>query len=402
VSRRVRWFVALGLWVALAAGCARAGAADASASPGANPKLLFWVSQRKGANCQNTTVGPDYWEAAKAAGIEFIRLAPDGWMSAGRDFLIGDADSFQALDASDLEALRAVLDDADAAGVRVVLTMFSLPGARWRQLNEDRDDARLWIEPGYREQALLFWRELAASLRDHPAVVAYNPLNEPHPERAFGLIDPDDATFAEWFGRIRGTEADLNAFNRAIVAAIREVDPETPIILDGWCHASAAGLTRLEPVADDAVLYAFHYYEPWDYTTYRANSDRYIYPTRMPPGWAEADMERDAGQVASWAERNGIPADRIIVSEFGVDRRVGGAAQYLEGLVALFNGRGWHWAFYAFRQDGDWGGLDYELGAKPLGDEYWKAIERGEAPESLKHRGPNPLWDVLSRALLSP
>src|SRR5436309_2849176 len=83
-------------------------------------------------------------------GLELVRLVPDGWRTRRRDFLIGDADRFTAIDTTDLARLRAVLDDAQAAGVRVVLTMFSLPGARWRQKNGDRDDGRLWADTTYR------------------------------------------------------------------------------------------------------------------------------------------------------------------------------------------------------------------------------------------------------------
>lgn len=65
----------------------------------------------------------------------------------------------------------------------------------------------------------------------------------------------------------------------------------------------------------------------------------------------------------------------------------------------MFDRRQWHWAFYAFREDGTWGGLDYELGTAPLGQAFWDAVRRGEDPERLEHRGPNPQWDVLARAL---
>jgi endoglucanase len=369
------------------------------ASTAGDPKLDFWAIRRKGANCQNARVEPAYWQAAKAAGIQFIRLALDGWSAGQRDFLIGDADSFRTINDADLGTLRRALDDADVADVRVVLAMLSLPGARWRQLNGDRDDARLWTQAEFRTQALDFWRQLAAAVKGHPAIVAYNPLNEPHPERAFGLSNPSEPAFADWLERIRGTEADLNAFNRDVVAAIRAVDPDTPIILDGWRYASAIGLTYLEPVDDQAVLYAFHDYEPWEYTTFRVNQGRFVYPERMPPGWHAGALERDLERVAAWAHSHGVPGNRIIAAEFGVDRRVGGAERYLRDLVTLLDRRGWHWAFYAFRQDGDWGGMDYELGTRPLGADYWQAVERGEDPEPLKRRAPNPLWEILSRAL---
>jgi hypothetical protein len=364
-----------------------------------NAKLEFWDRQRRGANCQNLRVTPQYWQAARAAGIEYIRLVPDGWRPTRRDFLIGDADDFATLDSTDVATLRGVLDDASAAGVPVVLTMFSLPGARWRQRNGDRDDVRLWKEPRFQEQAAAFWRQLAAALADHPAIVAYNPLNEPHPERAFGIFEENDPRFDAWHRGAKGTPADLDAFNRRLVEAIRDSDVRTPILLDGWFYASPFGLARLEPLEDAAVLYAFHVYRPWDYTTFRVNRGRYVYPTRMPPGWTSGELDSIAATVTAWARRHGVPTTRIVAAEFGVDRRVGGATQYLQDVVTWLDRHHWHWAFYAYRDDGDWGGLDYELGTAPLGAAYWQAVEQGTDPETLKRRGPNPLWDVLARQL---
>ncbi|MDA2929897.1 glycoside hydrolase family 5 protein [Acidobacteria bacterium AH-259-O06] len=220
-------------------------------------QLGFWSRQRKGANCQNSTVEPAYWEAAAALGLDFIRLMPDAWQAHQLDFLIGRADHFTRLNDNDLSELIRVLEDAERAGVKVVLAMLSLPGARWRQLNQDKDDARLWRDADYQKQAAEFWRQLAGKLKDHPTIVAYNPLNEPHPERAFGFQNPDDGAFPQWVKNIEGTPADLNAFNRRIVAAIRESDQNTPIILDGWFYASPLGLQYVDPLEDRSLMYAF-------------------------------------------------------------------------------------------------------------------------------------------------
>jgi hypothetical protein len=369
----------------------------------ADTAASFWERQRRGANCQNRKLGPEYWTAAAGAGIEFIRLLPDAWPAAERDFLLGSADHFESINDRDFATLSRALDDADRAGVKVVLTMLSLPGARWRQLNGDRDDGRLWREEKYQRQALEFWTQLARRLRGHPAVVAYNPLNEPHPEREFGFEDPADKGFAQWRAGARGTAADLNRFNRRVVEAIRRVDPDTPVLLDGWFYASPAGLSYLDPVEDRNVLYAFHVYEPWEYTTFRVNRGRYDYPERMPAAakktrrWS-ADVLRDRlSPVVRWARDNGIPPRRVVAAEFGVDRRVGGAERYLADLVPILDGGGWHSAFYAFRGDGDWTGLDYELGTAKVDPRIWDAEARGEDPERYKKRGDNPLWRIVTR-----
>jgi hypothetical protein len=372
------------------------------AAPLAADALAFWDAPRRGANCQNRSVGPDYWRAAHAAGLEFIRLLPDGWPAARRDFLIGDASRFTALEEKDVGALLHALDDADAAGVKVVVGMISLPGARWKQLNGDRDDARLWKEAGYQAQAEAFWRQLATRLRGHPAIVAYNPLNEPHPERAFGFEEPSVPGYAEWARLSKGTPADIDAFNRGIVAAIRSADPATPILLDGPFYASPEGLSLLEPVADERVLYAFHFYEPWEYATYRVNRGRFAYPGRMPGGaggkptaWSRDTLRAHVAPAVRWAERHRIPRSRLVAAEFGVSRRVEGAVEYMSDLVPVLDEAAGHRAFYAFRSDGEWTDLDYELGTDPVDPRIWDAEKRGEDVERYKRRHDNPLWRAL-------
>jgi hypothetical protein len=375
----------------------------AAATEKAPKAASFWKQQRRGANCQNRKVDARYWQAAARAGLDFIRLLPDAWPAADRDFLLGSADDFTSLRERDVAVLRHALDDADKAGVKVVLTMLSLPGARWRQLNEERDDGRLWRDEKYQGQAAAFWTQLASALRGHPALVAYNPLNEPHPEREFGFEEPDER-FAAWRVRTRGTSADLNRFNQRMVEAIRSVDPDTPVLLDGGFYASPAGLSALDPVVAPGILYAFHFYDPWEYTTYRVNEGRYAYPDRMPAPdkgargrWTESVLRDRLSPVVRWAHENGIPPGRIVASEFGVDRRVGGAERYLADLVPILDDSGWHSAFYAFRGDGDWTGLDYELGLAKVDPRIWDAEARGEDPERYKKRVDNPLWRILTR-----
>ncbi len=367
-------------------------------------KMAFWRTQRKGANMHTSKPRPGHWQAAGELGLDFVRLIPDELPAQQRDFLIGSADDYRGLVEADLQLLIGELDTAERNGVKVVLVMFGLPGARYSQLNGDKDDGRLWRDERFQSQAIAFWRDLARHLKGHPAVVAYNPLNEPHPDKEYGF-ELGDVGFDAWYRSIRGTVADLNRFNRRVVAAIREVDPDTPILLDGWFYAGAKGFPYLEPVADDRVLYAFHNPGAWQMCHAQPNQGRYSYPDRVPTTWngrgEKWDRHRLAlefAEVERWAAQNHIPAGRVIASELLYERWIPGAQQYLTDLISLYNQRGWHWAFYAFRPDGGWTGLDYEMGTStevPPG--YWEAIENGADPETLKHRVDSPLWQVLAR-----
>jgi endoglucanase len=393
--------------LAFALVCACACAARAQ---GGDAKLRFWDAQRKGANNFNLAPRREWWAEARAAGIELVRLAPSRWKSARKDFLIGDADSYEGLVEEDFAKLRAELDAAHAAGVRVVLTTLTLPGARYRQSNGGRPDFRLWREPRFLAQAARFWRDLAGRLKDHPAVVGYNLLNEPTPERAAGLDSPAEVT-PEWLARAEGTPADLNRFNEELLRAVRAADPATPVVIDAGWWANAAAFRYLKPLADARVLYSLHVYDPYDYTNRQRNDGRYSYPGRVvlsrgeeavggaARGESAVELNREALErivrpVAEWQERHGVASARIFVGEFGCNRMNGGAAGYLGDLVRIFNARGWHWAFFTFRAD-DWTGMDYELGATPPGAAYWSAVERGERPQ-LK-RVDNPIWEVFRR-----
>lgn len=380
-------------------------AAVVAPAAGREPKKLdYWNVQRRGANWFNRTPTKEWLVAAKRAGIQVVRLAPNKWRSAGRDFLIGDADRYRGLVEEDFRALKTALDWADETGVKIVVTTLSLPGARWRQQNGDTLDKRLWTDDAFQAQAAEFWRDLARRLAGHPAVVGYNILNEPVPERS----TPGGADdLAAWNARVKGTPADLNRFNRRIAAAIREVDRETPIVLDSGLWASPDTIAYLTPVEQPGMLYSVHMYSPYEFTSAQKMNAGARYPGKV---WTEGEgdgetvevaldraaLERYLAPVVAWQKRYGVPSNRIFLAEFGCRRTVAGAAAYLDDLIHIFDGHGWHWAFYSYRED-VWDAMDYEMGTAPAGEAYWAAVERGETPSPK--RGDNPIWDALRRGL---
>jgi hypothetical protein len=367
-------------------------------------KIDFWATQKRGANMMNEVQTEAQFAAAAAHGIQWIRLAPDKWKAHGRDFLIGDADHYTGLDQTDLATLKAALAAADRHHVKIVLTMLSLPGDRWRQLNGGKDDIRLWRDPRYWAEAAGFWRDLAAALKDEPAVVGYNILNEPHPEKVGGFEESGSRDFVRWYRGAENTAADLNAFYAKLVAAIRSVDPDTPIMLDAGLYAAPDAFVYLKPVADPKILYAFHMYEPYDFTAPK-NKGRYRYPGDVP--FANVTRRWDADRiawyldnVAAWQRRRNIPSSRIVGAEFGCYRQNAGCAAYLGDVLAAIDAVGWHWAFYAFREDG-WDGMDYEVGTGKLPWKYWQDVDAGKHPEPPREDDPkrNPLWGVIAKGL---
>ena len=376
-------------------------------------KMEFWRVQRKGANNFNVHPDAEVFQAAKALGIEWVRLAYDKWPAQERDFLLGNADHFTQLQSQDLTRLKAVLDMAQAAEIKVVIAPLSLPGVRWVQNNGDQPDLRLWNNKRYWGEAAQFWKSLAAVLKDHPAVVGYNLINEPTPERGTGVAEHGDPRrYGDWYKQYAHTSHDLPAFYQEVIAAIRTVDKDTPIMLDAGWYAQPNAFVYWPVLKDPYLLYAFHMYEPYAFTN-RQNfklPQAYRYPGEVPfSGFAQAETQEDPlvhwnrdtlhtylTPFLSWASRQGLSPHQIVASEFGCYRRNPGCAEYLSDLITLWNQHHFHWAFYSFRED-EWDGYDYEVGTGPLPASYWEARDRGElvAPP----RQPNPLFDVLRRAL---
>lgn len=368
-------------------------------------RAAFFDHQRRGANYFNKTPREQWFADAATAHIGWVRMTWSKWEGADGEFLVGREDEgFERLVPKDLETLRRVLDWAEKHRVKVVVTPLSLPGARWKQNNGGKFDKRMWTDAKYHALAAKYWRELAGALKDHPAVVGYDILNEPAPERAMGLGDEYAADLAAFYAERRGTAADVNRFNRTVLAAIREVDRRTPVIVESSFFGFPGAVPFLEKLDDPAVLYSFHAYAPYKLVNFKQNGGKYAYPGDVPltdertARWDRAAIAGQFDGAAAWAGKNGVAANRILVGEFGCDRRVKGCAALFADTLAEINARGWHWAVYAFRED-EWDAMDYELGERRLPWGYWQAVEKGEDAEAHKPRGPNPIWDVIAAEL---
>lgn len=366
----------------------------ASAPVTAADLIDFWNTPRHGGNSFNR-LPPDqaYFDALRAYGASWVRLSYDKWKPAQRDFLLGNADRYEQLPAADLKQLRDTLDRAHRAGLKVVIAPLSLPGMRWSQNNQGQFDDRLWQGNGYARQAVSFWRDLARALEDHPAIAAYNLVNEPAPEKFGGLAEHASAErMQQWYAHARSGARDLPALYTQLIAAIREVDAKTPIMVDAGWYASADAFGYWQvPLQDDRVLYSVHMYEPYSATS-APNLSRKVpidYPGLAP--FAGEIQQWDAERVRqylelplAWMERMKLPRSRLVVGEFGCMRRLPGCSEYLEDVLSVMDRHRLHWAFYSFRED-NWDGMDYELGSAKVPWRYWQAIEQG-APDPLPRK----------------
>ncbi len=362
-----------------------------------------------GTNFFNYVEKAERFKAAKELKLDFVRLAPNKWLNGRKvenrgDYFLGRPGKFKGLIKEDLPLLLDVLNKANQEGLKVILTMLSLPGNRWRQHNGGVQERMIWKDFKFQDQAISFWSQLAAALKGHPALVGYNIKNEPSPEHVKPRYsDWFTSDYGKWYEKIKGTPADLNLFYRKVVQAIRKVDSHTSIILDSGFYGTPWAFKILEPVDDDNVLYSFHMYEPYLFTNHK-NKGQYLYPGSIPTGekgksspkvpWDKEFMAHFLRPVRKWQEKHKIPSTKILVGEFGLFRKNKGAVQYIKDLVSVLKEYGWHRAFYSFREE-EWDGMDYELGTGPTPPGYWTEVEKGNPFPGKKFYKPNPLFQAI-------
>jgi len=371
----------------------------------AQEKIIFWDKPQYGGNSFNRLPPDDaYFQALKAYGASWVRLSYDKWQPQQRDFLIGNADQYQGLVQEDLTVLKQTIDKAAKADLKVVIVPLSLPQMRWQQNNKNVFDGRIWKDKKYWKQTAQFWRDVAAEFKDNGAVIAYNLVNEPAPEKESGLQEHDTLeNMKKWYSKNKGTSQDLILFYETIIAAIREVDPHTPIMVDSGWYAAADGFGYWSyALKDPNILYSFHMYEPYAATS-APNLKRakpYAYPGVVPffgqkEYWNALRVSSYLQNTFDWMDEHNINANRMVAGEFGCVRQLSGCQVYLEDVLKVLDKKKIHWAFYSFRED-NWDGMDYELGKKKVPWSYWKNIE-SNTRDTLERKSTLEFSPISSR-----
>ncbi len=234
-----------------------------------------------------------------------------------------------AFQPENLAKLDRAVEAAEQAHLYVALTCREGPGRPDFERSHE-----IWRDALAQEAYAKMWREIAAHYRGRASIVGYDLMCEPHPDQ-----------------EAKQPLGDWNALAKAITRAIREVDQQTPILVNsiGWAYPQQFEV--LQPTGDPRTVYTVHFYDP-HYYTHQKPGDKITYPGFRVPGkqeaaWDKATLEAQLAPVRAFQQKHHVP---IFVGEFGCARYAPGVEEWLRDQMDLYEGYGWSWAYWAFRE----------------------------------------------------
>ena len=240
-----------------------------------------------------------------------------------------DLDEFRAWIDGKIDCLETVvLPCARKYGIKVVVDLHVTPGGR----TEDREMA-MFREKEYADAFVETWRRIATRLKGNAdAIYGYDLVNEPN--------QIGRAPFDYWTLQRRAAEA------------VREIDPDTAIVVESNDWDSPGAFAYLSPLRMDNVIYQVHCYRPMEFT-HQGVGGRPVGPVWPDPSkGSDRDLiRRTMEPVREFQKRHGA---KIYVGEFSASTWAPGADAYLRDCIAVFEEFGWDWSYHAFREWGGW------------------------------------------------
>lgn len=290
------------------------------------------------------------------------------------------------------ENLDKLLEMAANADLFVTIAFRTGPGrAEWSLCCNDGPwyqgmfNDRVWENPDAQHAWEEMWRYTALRYRDNPIIVGYELMVEPDADDIILHLNNPQGFYPQY----KNSTYDWNAFYPKIVYAIREVDPDTPIIVGGMGYSSIPWLPYLQPIPTEKIIYDIHQYLPFTHYTHQSPEGKGTYP-----GQVDVDdddqlenfnfewLKQLFKPVHNYSQKNQV---YISVNEFGIKRWVPGAAEFIQDQMKIFEENGWNFALW-----------EWSTSYAPFGESVTDFNFRlGEKPHNKSAEIVNHLWDVI-------
>lgn len=261
------------------------------------------------------------------------------------------------------------------------LLSLDFPGMPWWVKNVDPSViaafVNFWKHDRYdflQDHYIQSWQKVAERFKDHPSVIGYDLMNEPH---AGDLVKAATFTFEPTW---------LKAMYDRLIPALRSIDEDKWIFFEPQSLAVNFGLASKLPKIEDTregearLAYAPH-----------------VYPFTLHEGVAYNLLDKQ--QMRDWnrhrTEELNLQQVPLLVGEFGGSDSTVGFRDYIDDLMQMLDHMGGSWAYWS-NDPGGWGLLDADRNETPKVNHLVRAYPRAIAgePESFSFDPESKLFSL--------
>lgn len=229
---------------------------------------------------------------------------------------------------------HTILPVCRQAGIQVVIDLHTLPGG---SVNGGYTH-KIFTEVKWQETFVSVWKDIAGRYKNETAVWGYDIANEP----IEGVVTDGLKNWHE-----------LATFT---AKAIRDIDIDHYIILEGAPGGSDYALTAMTPIPVSKVVYSFHMYLPVFFTHQGIGGRQggVHYPGVVEGReWNRIAIRNALQEIRKWQHDY---ETEIYVGEFSAIRWSPGESSYyyLRDCIEAFEEYGWSWVYHAFREYNGW------------------------------------------------
>jgi|GEM_PF-2454000 len=218
------------------------------------------------------------------------------------------------------QRLDRIVEWAEKYGIYLILSMRQSPGGHNPSVHSGNAGRNtLWLDRLNQERIIALWQELAKRYSGRPIIAGYDLLNEPFAPDKYSLND---------------------LYNR-ITAAIREVDSQHIIFLEG--NSWAIDIDWIDPPEDANTVLSAHFYVPGKFAVEGMDS----YPMMIGGQLFDKEAMREVlHRRIAYAREIKRP---LYIGEFGAMTRGGNHLEYIRDVISLLEEAELHWTYYNFK-----------------------------------------------------
>ena len=301
-----------------------------------------------------------------SCGLDFVR------MPISYRFLCPDFDYFNP-DPQMLEMLDNYFEAARSRGLHYCLNLHRAPGYCINGMNLERHN--LWVDQVAQDGFVHLWETFAKRYQGIPSE-----------ELSFDLVNEPPAIGQYQFTRDRHEEV-----IRRTVKAIRAIDPNREIVIDGLDGGNLA----MPELADLDVIQSGRGYQPMSVTHYQASWWSGHKGLKMPvypnTDWDEKKWTRETIRdfYQPWInlEKMGV---KVHIGEFGCYNRVPNdlALRWFDDLLSVFLELGWGYSLWEFK--GDFGIVNHGRNGVNYSDFKGYSVDKDLLDLYLRYRVKSP------------